>query len=335
MKSTDPAIASGSKYASGVYALYKDGYVIAAVVVGKDASSVENTFYALGGVNMEEYTDGQYYWSVKGIMNGVETTVRERGDWGDLTELKNVKAGDLLTLGLDSEGFVVEANAATTTSIKSAAGDDIVKEGLNKTTLTMEGWTLYLDQSKTNGIVVADECPTALVETIDGETEVTYYSSAEAAIKAMQNRGKSVTGSLIATLDSKKMATSVIIVDSTAQGFVPPAGTDYTGDMKSITVSNKSDGTGLDVKMTIDLGETVAMDVNYTVVATNILTGENTTRQFSEHFASVSAATPATINGSITGITMNALFTYKVTAVATFSDSAGNTYAITGIYTNV
>ncbi|WP_209341181.1 S-layer homology domain-containing protein [Flavonifractor sp. AGMB03687] len=204
----------------GAYAIYKNGYVVAAIVVGKDTASVENTFYALSDVNYEEYTDGLYYWSVKGIMNGVETTVRERGEWGDLVALKNVHKRDLLTLGFDSNGFVVEANRASTVTIDVAAVDSVVNETLTNANLNMKGWTLYTTTNATNGIAVADKCPTALVETVDDKTVVTYFDNTDTAIKAMQNGGKVANGTLIATLDRNKIATSVIIVDTDAQGEV-------------------------------------------------------------------------------------------------------------------
>ena len=206
---------------NGVYALYKDGYVIAAIVVGKDAASVENTFYALEGVSYEEYADGKYYWSVKGIMNGVETVIRETGDWGDLKVLAGVKKGDLFTVGFNSAGFVTEKTPITYNYVATANKDEVVYQPLTSAYLHMEGWTLYLTQGVTDGIVVADKCPTALVETVDGDTRVTYYSDAESAVKAMQD-SSNVDGYVIATLDSNKMATSMIIIDTDAQGFVPP-----------------------------------------------------------------------------------------------------------------
>ena len=223
--SVTPAVVPGPAAAcsNGVYALYKDGYVVAAIVVGKDAASTENTFYALEGVSYEEYADGRYYWSVKGIMNGVETTIRETGDWGDLKVLKGVKKGDLFTVGFNSAGYVTEKTDITTYNYVASAGkDEVVYQPLTSAYLHMEGWTLYLSQGITDGIVVADECATALVETVDGSTRVTYYSDAESAVKAMQD-STNVDGYVIATLDSNRMATSLIIIDTDAQGFIPPA----------------------------------------------------------------------------------------------------------------
>ena len=217
----DDVNAAPTYMSQGVYAMYKDGYVVNAIVVGKDSASTENTFYALSSVNYEEYTDGKYYWSVDGIMNGVETTIREAGDWGDLKVLDGVKKGDLFTVGFNAAGFVVEKSNVPALSVISAGPDEVINETLSAANLHMVGWTLYLTPDNTNGVVVADECPTALVETVDGSTRVTYYSDAATAIKAMQDSGD-VNGRLIATLDSKKMATSIIIVDDDAQGFVPP-----------------------------------------------------------------------------------------------------------------
>ena len=83
--------------------------------------------------------------------------------------------------------------------------------------------------------MVADECPTALVETIDGKTVVNYYEDTASAIKAMQD-STSVNGRLIATLDSNKMATSIIIVDTDAQGTIIPPATASDGTKTNATV---------------------------------------------------------------------------------------------------
>ena len=236
---------SSNRYSNGIYAIWNNnGYVIAAVVVGEDTAATTNLFYALKDVNYEEYSDGIWYWSVEGILNGKETTIRERGDWGDLKELENVEKGDVFTVGFDSDGYVVKTSDKMTAS---ADLSDISKlpitgkrtlyltPAVNTTfNLTMRGWTLYLTTHATEGIRVKTDSPTALVELQkSGSYETNYYSNVDSALKSMQST-QSFDGYLIATIEDRAI-TSLVIVDTRAQGFDPGPSTSYPTTVVSIS----------------------------------------------------------------------------------------------------
>ena len=237
---------SDAKSSAGVYTLYdKDGYIIAAVVVGEDASTTSNYAYVISeNANSETYSseDDEHTWTREVIVNGVLTELVYRGDdlkWIGSTK-GNMQQGEWYKVSYNSDGEVsktelvdnafITANApkvVTKISDVEKNADDVVLLRLDlndpavNNFLHMEGWTLFVTQGNTDGFAVTDDAKAVLVEYVDGDPfdTITYFDSKDDnvadAIDELAD-GHNFEGQLYAVFEDG-VATSVIIKDEIEQ----------------------------------------------------------------------------------------------------------------------
>ena len=100
--------------------------------------------------------------------------------------------------------------------------------------------------------------------------------------------------------------------------------------MTSLAVSN--DGGNIKVVMGAAIGEAGTAHATYTLVSTNMITGEQTTRVFTEDISVPGSG--STVTGSISNRNMSDMYTYELTAELNFTASDGTDYLWTGTWAN-
>ena len=139
-KDNGPSVESG-KYNGdpvGAYVLYDDDYyVIAAVVVAENLANSENYALIIDGVVQEDYdsTADEWTWYRTAIVNGVETTLRERGDTlqyiGAKSTEGNLTTMDWVKLYYDADGYVIGADHPSTLNwVSSISGSTELVNGV-------------------------------------------------------------------------------------------------------------------------------------------------------------------------------------------------------------
>ena len=66
----------------GAFCVYKNGYIIAAVVIGDNGATSDSYAYIYGGITNERYVKAEdvYYWSVKAVVAGEVTSITFKSD---------------------------------------------------------------------------------------------------------------------------------------------------------------------------------------------------------------------------------------------------------------
>ena len=133
-----------------VYTLYnKDGYVIAAVVLGEDNGTTKNLVYShKGSIESERYekADDEWTWTRKVIKNGVETLLTQKGDDAD-------RANGIYGM---SENTWYEVNFKADGSVKSVKHAYYTESGKNAGTTPASNPALTLNNGS-NGKDFVDD----------------------------------------------------------------------------------------------------------------------------------------------------------------------------------
>ena len=235
----------------GAYYLYNDdNYIIAAVVVAKNAVSSDNYVFITDEANYEGYDSAadEYTWTAEGIRNGEKITLTEVGD--KLTYLRGLDTDSFYKVSYDSKGYVIEApekiDNAKWDNIGGLDGDtyavdgvkdfnstatgydkedvELVRQEMNPnygTKLVMKGHTLYVKNANDPSsaldyaLDVAPDAKAVLKDRHDLKWETEYFnadsSNVKAAIDEMDNAN--YTGWMYAVMKDG-VVTSVIIVDT-------------------------------------------------------------------------------------------------------------------------
>ena len=235
----------------GAYYLYNDdNYIIAAVVVAKNAVSSDNYVFITDEANYEGYDSAadEYTWTAEGIRNGEKITLTEVGD--KLTYLRGLDTDSFYKVSYDSKGYVIEApekiDNAKWDNIGGLDGDtyavdgvkdfnstatgydkedvELVRQGMNPnygTKLVMKGHTLYVKNANDPAsahdfaLDVAPDAKAVLKDRHDLKWETEYFNAdsgnVKAAIDEMDNAN--YTGWIYAVMKDG-VVTSVIIVDT-------------------------------------------------------------------------------------------------------------------------
>ena len=235
----------------GAYYLYNDdNYIIAAVVVAKNAVSSDNYVFITDEANYEGYDSAadEYTWTAEGIRNGEKITLTEVGD--KLTYLRGLDTDSFYKVSYDSKGYVIEApekiDNAKWDNIDGLDGDtyavdgvkdfnytatgydkedvELVRQKMNPsygTKLVMKGHTLYVKNANDPSCAldyaldVAPDAKAVLKDRHDLKWETEYFNAdsgnVKAAIDEMDNAN--YTGWMYAVMKDG-VVTSVIIVDT-------------------------------------------------------------------------------------------------------------------------
>ena len=235
----------------GAYYLYNDdNYIIAAVVVAKNAVSSDNYVFITDEANYEGYDSAadEYTWTAEGIRNGEKITLTEVGD--KLTYLRGLDTDSFYKVSYDSKGYVIEApekiDNAKWDNIGGLDGDtyavdgvkdfnstatgydkedvELVRQEMNPnygTKLVMKGHTLYVKNANDPAsahdfaLDVAPDAKAVLKDRHDLKWETEYFNAdsgnVKAAIDEMDNAN--YTGWIYAVMKDG-VVTSVIIVDT-------------------------------------------------------------------------------------------------------------------------
>ena len=247
----------------GVFSVYKNGYVVASIVIGDDGATSNKFAYLYDEPENERYskTDKAYYWTMNAVIDGVKTTITFKSD----LPYDDNFAEDLYKVSYDKDGYATDATVArhgtdyvyVSEYVKDPTAKDIVKNTFDgnsnkKVDLTADGDTLWItDQDKNRGIVLADSCPAVIVEQKQDKNgnwvadKTVDYASVAKAIKALDNYdGKGVKnfdGTIIVTLKDG-IATSVILTDTVEK--VDHIKDNTTGKITEAAIS-KGDGNKL------------------------------------------------------------------------------------------
>ena len=235
----------------GAYYLYNDdNYIIAAVVVAKNAVSSDNYVFITDEANYEGYDSAadEYTWTAEGIRNGEKITLTEVGD--KLTYLRGLDTDSFYKVSYDSKGYVIEApekiDNAKWDNIGGLDGDtyavdgvkdfnstatgydkedvELVRQEMNPnygTKLVMKGHTLYVKNANDPSSALdyaldyAPDAKAVLKDRHDLKWETEYFNAdsgnVKAAIDEMDNAN--YTGWMYAVMKDG-VVTSVIIVDT-------------------------------------------------------------------------------------------------------------------------
>ncbi|MCI9294489.1 MAG: hypothetical protein HFF48_04595, partial [Lawsonibacter sp.] len=138
-----PATAAG-----GVYTLYNDkGYVIAAMVVGKDAGATSNLVYVhTDDVERERYnpktsratTDGDWTWVRKVIFEGEEVELTETGD-----NLQYINASSMVKGSWYKVTFNANNEVISSASVFGGKADMVVGPGVNSADPAAKAEAIY------------------------------------------------------------------------------------------------------------------------------------------------------------------------------------------------
>ncbi|MBM6911572.1 S-layer homology domain-containing protein, partial [Oscillibacter valericigenes] len=127
VQNVDIELAGVTGLVNVVFACYDDdGYIIGAVVLGKDVNNTKNFAYALDTYEaMSEYVkddDGYYYWDFEAVVDGEIVTLTVKDEYksvindlrdaivtGDGENNDKTQVGAMLELTYDADGYVVDA----------------------------------------------------------------------------------------------------------------------------------------------------------------------------------------------------------------------------------
>ena len=212
----------------GVYTLTKTSgaYVIAAVVVGDDGTVADRYAYLYGAPENEKYSKSEdvYYWDMKAVIDGAETTVTFKTDLPANDKFDE----DLYKLSYDKDGYAVDADKAVHTTDYDYFWEfnpnttDIIKHNAkgagNAVDLTAEGDTLWVSsQTEKRGYALADECPAVIIEqnAAGAAKKIVEYTTVAKAIKALDNYGGAENfDGMLYVFFKDGVATSVILTDT-------------------------------------------------------------------------------------------------------------------------
>ena len=262
----------------GAFCVYKNGYIIAAVVIGDNGATSDSYAYIYGGITNERYVKAEdvYYWSVKAVVAGEVTSITFKSDLpADKLEM------DLYKVSYDANGYAVNAEKAThgtdydwiddfkpdTTKLISTNFGTQSQPAAN---LKADGETLWVtQQSAKRGFALADDCKAVIVELNQAGDKVdkaVEYSSVAKAIKALdtyvaKTESANFDGRLILTVKDG-IVTSVILTDT-----VDPEKENVVNGVKaSLKVS--ADGKGLTL-----VTENLDKAASFKVIAKDIRSG--------------------------------------------------------------
>ena len=251
---------------SGAYALYgDDGYVIAAVVVGESATVSKNAAYVISsGVSSESYnkTDKTWTWTRDVIINGEEVELTETNDTG-VSALKSdvMDQYTWVVVKYDANGNVKDVEPLTDDYVTSMAnavtaiedGEDLVYVQIANEEdheYTLKSNTLYDETTGKLGFRVSSDVKIALKQMVNNKTTTTYdqgSATLKAILEDLNEDGKEYEFNAVI---EKGKATSVIIIDKTADGdFTGPDGSDKT-DIAKLSSKNNSGTLGAKIELT-------------------------------------------------------------------------------------
>ena len=266
----------------GAFCVYKNGYIIAAVVIGDNGATSDSYAYIYGGITNERYVKAEdvYYWSVKAVVAGEVTSITFKSDLpADKLEM------DLYKVSYDADGYAVNAEKAT---CKQANGTDFDwidyfnpdttklistnfgTQSQGTADLKADGETLWVtQQSAKRGFALADDCKAVIVELNQAGDKVdkaVEYSSVAKAIKALdtyvaKTESANFDGRLILTVKDG-IVTSVILTDTVN----PEKDNVVNGVKASLKVS--ADGKGLTL-----VTENLDKAASFKVIAKDIRSG--------------------------------------------------------------
>ena len=266
----------------GAFCVYKNGYIIAAVVIGDNGATSDSYAYIYGGITNERYVKAEdvYYWSVKAVVAGEVTSITFKSDLpSDELEM------DLYKVSYDANGYAVNAEKATCKQDKGNDYDwidyfnpdntklistDFGTQSQAVANLKADGETLWVtQQSAKRGFALADDCKAVIVELNQAGTKVdkaVEYSSVAKAIKALdtyvaKTESANFDGRLILTVKDG-IVTSVILTDTVN----PEKDNVVNGVKASLKVS--ADGKGLTL-----VTENLDKAASFKVIAKDIRSG--------------------------------------------------------------
>ena len=315
-------------------------YIQYAVVVGSSASNDDYVYLTSGTLN-HGYNGGDYYWTYEGITK--DGVVEFRSYTSEDQNDRQLAAHNLYKMDFDEDGYVTRNGAELVDPSTDLNTAEYRADGYALTTIPDDGTyqelfandlTFYYDVDVNSQFIhFADDCVFYVYASDDDE--YVEYRSASSALNAL-GVNSYFTGTVAALVDSNGFAEVLILKDEYEQNdsVDPTRPGDYTGTLTSMSVANNGANTGLDITMELPLGEIRPIEVEYTIVSTNIVNGDTTTREYTQNLTNDTTGASVTLNGSISGVVMSPLFTYRVTAVLTFEDSAGNDYSYVGTWMN-
>ena len=256
-KTKTDTITSFAQHSSGVYTLYKNnGYVIAAVVVGKNNGTTDNLVYVnSGSVASESYnkTTDEWTWTREVILNGEKVTLTEVGD--ALSELKNMKKNRWYQVETDANNYVIEISNETAdstmpnwdldetdeyvtniTGLKAAinSADTVLytqgfgydaagKADYSANEPTMKGQTLYVQKNMTEGFFVDEDAKVVFIQTNSGKTTTELATGSDEVqhfIDDLNKKDNAKYSFVISAILENGAAKVVVIRDDTDNTFV-------------------------------------------------------------------------------------------------------------------
>ena len=272
LKNADKAYSEDAKpTSSGVYTLYKsNGYIIASVVVGEDATASKNLVYVTSSsVEQESYdkTADEWTWIRKVALNGEEVELKEVSD--SLTYLDKMDQYTWYQVKYNAEGEVIgvlDGDTADKTfdNWNLTAGSEYVTDIKNLDTAIENETTVLFSDSFTakkmsmignvlfaltndtndNGFYVSDDVKVVLTQTNKNKTTTTFEVGAKALKNIVdtlnENNAKGYDYEISAIIESG-VATTVVIRDLT-NTYERPSGNvnaeDYTVSRMGTTITN-------------------------------------------------------------------------------------------------
>ena len=287
-KTKTDTITSFAQHSSGVYTLYKNnGYVIAAVVVGKNNGTTDNLVYVnSGSVASESYnkTTDEWTWTREVILNGEKVTLTEVGD--ALSELKNMKKNRWYQVETDANNYVIEVSNETAdhtmpnweldesdeyvtniTGLKAAinSADTVLytqgfgydaagKADYSANEPTMKGQTLYVQKNMTEGFFVDEDAKVVFIQTNSGKTTTELATGSDEVqhfIDDLNKKDNAKYSFVISAILENGAAKVVVIRDDTDNTFVAGEETKPS----SVTGLPATTITGLTIKVALANGE--------------------------------------------------------------------------------
>ena len=228
---------------AGVYTLYKsNGYIIATVVVGEDATASKNLVYVTSSsVEQESYdkTTDEWTWTRKVALNGEEIELKEVSD--SLTYLENMEQYNWYQVKYNAEGEVIgvlDSDVGGTYDQWNLTGNEYVTnvsglataidaedtvlftQRFTSNKMKMVGNVLYANttDSLDNGFYVSDEVKVVLTQTNKNKTTTTFEVGAKALKNIVDTLNENNTTGytyVLSAIIENGVATTVVVWDQT------------------------------------------------------------------------------------------------------------------------
>ena len=283
----------------GTYALYKEnGYVIAAVVIGKDDAASKNLVYVNSdNVDYESYdkANDEWTWTRKVVINGEEAVLTEVGS--KLQYIGSTMHNNTwYQVKYNAEGEVVSAKTAGSWELNNnqyvtdpaklnaaikAETDVLFTKGFTNVVeadvATMKGSTLYVDTKLTQGFFVAEDAKVVFIQPNDGKITTEYDTGAKTvqsfieSLNAKKDSNPAVYDYTISAI-LQNGAAKVVIIKDNADSTYTPGGNIVA--QNGYTANVYKNGSDVDVKLTSKAANgNGATKADVVVYATNTTSG--------------------------------------------------------------